>query len=560
MIVDRVKLVIWDLDDTFWRGTLAEEEIQPVPGNIELVKELARRGIISSICSKNNFDLAKNKLIALGVYEYFVFPSISFNPKGRSVAEIVEGAGLRAQNTLFIDDNALNREEVKFFNPGIMVEDPAEVLAGLLDHPNMAGKSDPDMSRLKQYQFLQRRFEEKKSSTVSNEEFLRISNIRVTIDYDIDVHFDRIVELINRTNQLNYTKQRLDTAEDIAAFRNLIGTFGMLGGCVFATDNYGDYGLIGFFLVYRRAGTRKLLHFVFSCRTMNMGIEQYVYEQLDTPDITVVEPVSYGLRMHATIDWISDAATHEGDTLGPAGRKGKVVLLGGCELLQVASYCGVNRLEFVNKIADGIKVRYEDPGFILSERNALKRCESMRAIPYWTYEDAVQFDEAVTSSETILISLWPALIGKYFRTKAGVLVRLGGATKRTIKRKMPQWFGEVESLSLDVEERLDLVRASFDAIAGAAPASGKIFVLSCATRGMELEHTKKKGFSFNRACEDYCKAHVGKMFYVDLDSVVPAEAVSSKTHYSRQGYLLLARSILDLAESASLPSQSSDAA
>ena len=51
-VTSPVKLVVWDLDDTFWNGTLSEEAVTPVAENIALVKQLAARGIISSICSK----------------------------------------------------------------------------------------------------------------------------------------------------------------------------------------------------------------------------------------------------------------------------------------------------------------------------------------------------------------------------------------------------------------------------------------------------------------------------------------------------------------------------
>ena len=49
-----VKIVIWDLDDTFWKGTLSEGNVRPVSKNIELVKELTDRGIMNSIVSKND--------------------------------------------------------------------------------------------------------------------------------------------------------------------------------------------------------------------------------------------------------------------------------------------------------------------------------------------------------------------------------------------------------------------------------------------------------------------------------------------------------------------------
>src|SRR6185437_437344 len=170
MIENKVKLVIWDLDDTFWHGTLTEEGIAAIPRNRDIVIALSQRGIVNSICSKNDAEMAKARLVEQDIWDYFVFPSISFNPKGKAVAEMIEGAGLRVENVLFLDDNRMNLEEVKFFNPGIMTAHPEEVLENLLEHPHCAGKPDPELVRLKQYRFLQHKIAERNASTLSNEE------------------------------------------------------------------------------------------------------------------------------------------------------------------------------------------------------------------------------------------------------------------------------------------------------------------------------------------------------------------------------------------------------
>src|SRR3954447_17963574 len=92
MIVNKVKLVVWDLDDTFWTGTLLEGGMVPVVRNAEMVKELSRRGIVNSICSKNGYEEAKAALIELGIWDHFVFPHIAFSPKGQAIANMLEGA------------------------------------------------------------------------------------------------------------------------------------------------------------------------------------------------------------------------------------------------------------------------------------------------------------------------------------------------------------------------------------------------------------------------------------------------------------------------------------
>ena len=43
---EKIKLVIWDLDETFWSGTLSEGEVQTTEQNIELIKRLSDVGIV----------------------------------------------------------------------------------------------------------------------------------------------------------------------------------------------------------------------------------------------------------------------------------------------------------------------------------------------------------------------------------------------------------------------------------------------------------------------------------------------------------------------------------
>jgi FkbH-like protein len=546
MIDNKVKLVIWDLDDTFWQGTLSEEAIAPIARNVDMVRELAGRGIISSICSKNDFAQVKAKLTELGIWDYFVFPVIDFAPKGKAIAEMIETAALRAENVLFIDDNKMNLEEVKFFNEGIMVGHPEDLLEELLEHPNLAGKPDPELTRLKQYQFLQKKAEERSTSVLSNEEFLRASNIRLSFDYDIEKNFDRVVEMINRTNQLNYTKLRLGTPEDVEAFRESLNAFGIYTGCVRAHDNYGDYGLIGFFLMKRTAGVKRLDHFVFSCRVMNMGIEQYIYEMLGKPDIEIVPPVTQPLDAYKAVDWI---AVDNGDESGqPAVQGRKLVLLGGCDLLQLASYCSTERSEFVNRVEDESRVRYDDPGFVLTDRGTLRDLGALKGIPCWSYEDAVAFDEALAASEMVLISLWAAMSGSYLVIDDRATVRMTQKQVRRLSRKRADWMSaHAREIEPSTEEKLALVRASLEAIAERSPKTARIFVLGTYSLGDLSNAQAKRRRLYNDWCRDFCAKNAERFAYVDVDAIVPRDSLVDKVHFSRAGYFALARDILDRA-------------
>ena len=200
----KIKVVIWDLDDTLWKGSLAEiDKVEPFETRFEIVKELNRRGIVSSICSKNDPLLAKSMLESIGMWEEFVFPHIAFVPKGGAVRHTLEKMHLRAENALFIDDNALNRQEVLHFNPGISTLDAVDC-DGILRDENLQGKEDQNCTRLQSYKLLEKKAEKEKGFA-TNEEFLQKSNIRIELLNFSEEMLERMYELCMRTNQLNFT-------------------------------------------------------------------------------------------------------------------------------------------------------------------------------------------------------------------------------------------------------------------------------------------------------------------------------------------------------------------
>lgn len=325
-----VRLVIWDLDDTLWKGVVTEGGIlEHRQSNYEIVRELARRGIVSSICSKNDFGTIKTILCNQRMWDYFIFPSIDWSNKGLRVENIIQRAQLRPETVLFIDDNPSNRAEARALVPGLQVA-AETIIDSLLADPLLKGKNDVQLRRLSQYKVLENKASEKHQA-IDNVAFLLDSLIQVEIDHDCVAHIDRIVELVNRTNQLNFTKKRL--SEDVAVARKAIfdqldATSGRRSAVVKVKDRYGDYGVVGFWMMDGIWVEPYLIHFVFSCRTLGMGVEQWVYHRLGKPKVSIVGEVVSSLEVVPT--WINLARTTPGDNSETAIEH--VRLRGGCEL------------------------------------------------------------------------------------------------------------------------------------------------------------------------------------------------------------------------------------
>ena len=276
----KIKCVIWDLDDTLWDGTLAEgDDIAPRNWLIDIVKQFDEVGIINSICSKNEFDKAKAELEALGIWDYFVFPVIDFVPKGMNVKSIIENMQLRDENCLFIDDNDGNLNEVAFYCTDINTANP--YADGFREELEALAAKTKGQSRLEQYKILETKHLTSQSFS-DNESFLLDSAITVCLVRNPeDLSFkDRIIDLANRSNQLNYTKSRFLTDDVFEAEFESNDSIHNHHGVIFAYDKYGDYGLVGFYSFDESRSPRRLSHFFFSCRIMNMGVEAAALDYL----------------------------------------------------------------------------------------------------------------------------------------------------------------------------------------------------------------------------------------------------------------------------------------
>ncbi len=348
---EQVRLVVWDLDETFWRGTLREGGITYNDVTHDIVIELARRGILSSICSKNDPVEVASILSEHGIWDYFIFPSVNWDPKGPRIGSLIETVQLRPENVLMIDDNPANLNEAIFFVKGIQVSDEG-IIPRLLSDPRFNGREDGALTRLKQYKLLEQRRKDQNNAACSNLEFLRSSRIRVSVDHEIEEHLDRAVELINRTNQLNFTKRRLSEDQSVARaeLSEQLSRFDVVAGLIRVQDNYGDYGFCGFFLTQVFEGAKaSLIHYVFSCRILGMGVETFVYQNLlERPALAINGDVLADPIAAAAVDWIEfEKAVEAKSILKPESvtNPQTITLRGGCDLAAIEHYA---RMAFAN--------------------------------------------------------------------------------------------------------------------------------------------------------------------------------------------------------------------
>lgn len=392
---NRVKLVIWDLDDTFWSGTLSEGAVVEIKSNIQLVKELTDRGIINSICSKNNLKDVDNELKKQGILDYFVFRSVDWSPKGQRIAQQIKRMGLRASNCLFIDDNLVNLNEANYYLPDLMTATPA-IIDSLSGYINSIAPNDLQNKRLSQYKVLEKK-QLARDEASDNFAFLMNSDTRVTIYNDCLSRLDRIEELVARTNQLNYTKRRSGKEELV----DLLSDSSVKSGYVKVSDKYGDYGVVGFFAIRNN----KCIHFLFSCRTIGQGVEQWVYSKLGYPELEVVGEVINMVTKEPAPIWINQNKSPQLTDLKKI--KAKIVFKGACDLSIMASYLNSSEIieEFTYVGKRGNRIEHQNHSTNYLEFNFLPDNIKSQLVDECVFNDPEMFSTSMYDEDVALVFL-----------------------------------------------------------------------------------------------------------------------------------------------------------
>ena len=289
---DIKKLIIVDLDNTLWGGVVGENGTTGINlGGHDFrgeaykdfqreLKSLKRKGIQLAICSKNDEGVALDAINShdemILKIDDFVSYRINWNNKASNIKSIVEELNIGIDSVVFIDDNPVERDNVRQLLPDVFVPEWPE---NVLNYVNELNKlmcfdipkiTDEDKNRTKMYLANTKRNKILKEVKGNN-----LENWLVSLDTQVKVsklnvkNQTRVLQLFNKTNQLNLSTRRLT---DIELFNWLNDEIREL--FVFSVaDKFGDLGIIGlssFSLTNKKV---EINDFILSCRAMGREIE-----------------------------------------------------------------------------------------------------------------------------------------------------------------------------------------------------------------------------------------------------------------------------------------------
>jgi len=266
----KVKCVVWDLDNTLWDGVLVEQgsdKLQLKSGIVSVIRALDARGILNSIASKNNPEDALGVIKTFGLDEYFLCPQISWNPKSQAIRAIAKQLNIGLDSIVFIDDSQFERGEVVAACPEVRTF-PAEAYTALLQRQEFdVPVTEESKERRQHYQVEMDRQTLARNFNDDYMAFLRYCEIQLNIRRMTEENLQRVHELTQRTNQMNFSGNRYD--RDV--LRSVLTNPDLDTFVLSCEDRFGSYGVIGFSIVDRREPV--MTDLMFSCRIQSKRVE-----------------------------------------------------------------------------------------------------------------------------------------------------------------------------------------------------------------------------------------------------------------------------------------------
>ena len=284
------KCLVLDFDNTLWGGIIGEVGVNSIElgpdtsrGKAFLefqltIKDLASRGVLIAGCTKNE---TKNALAGLNhpnsilKPEDFAVIEASWDPKPVAMQRIIQSLNIGARSFVFVDDSKIEVHSVKTEFPEIetilLDSKFPEKYSSCVLRPRFFESvklTREDLSR-KGSQLTTHVKKASDTSSYDHLQMLRDLNAVATIGKPTSDQLERVLQLVNKTNQFNLNGLRR-TPSEIKRFAEDTESLLLVGEFKDDLSNYGLTTVIGGRFV---AQTFKVEIWVMSCRTFDRYLE-----------------------------------------------------------------------------------------------------------------------------------------------------------------------------------------------------------------------------------------------------------------------------------------------
>lgn len=294
------KAIIFDCDDTLWKGVLGEEGFDSIEmssstrdGAIfsevqSIALSLNRQGILIGLCSKNNpadvDEVIKSHPDMQLRDEHITIKKVNWSDKATNLNAIAMELNIGLDSLVFIDNSSFEVNFIKEQIPEITV---LQVPDRLYDYPKMLRENsglfynlsftEEDKQKIKMYkQQVQRETIKKEFSDI--EGYLSSLDLKLTIFEDDNSIIPRMSQMTQKTNQFNLTTKRYTEGN----IKNFISTDNSKVFAFSVSDKFGDSGVTGLNIININDDSKiaEIDTLLMSCRVIGRNIEHAFMDYL----------------------------------------------------------------------------------------------------------------------------------------------------------------------------------------------------------------------------------------------------------------------------------------
>ena len=285
------KCLVLDLDNTLWGGAVGDAGVEGLvlgQGSAlgeafvafqSYARELSRRGVILAVCSKNDeasalepFDRHPDMVIRRSDIACFI---ANWTDKASNIRAIAQELNIGLDSLVFVDDNPFERNLVRRELPMVAVpevgDDPSSYVRAIADagYFESLAVTEEDRERTSQYHGNRARVALRASTTDLGSYLCDLGMQLIWRPFD-RIGLQRIVQLINKSNQFNLTTRRYTEEEALAVMVDPCA----IGLQLRLIDRFGDNGVIAIVIGRMQAGQDMLIDtWLMSCRVLGRQVE-----------------------------------------------------------------------------------------------------------------------------------------------------------------------------------------------------------------------------------------------------------------------------------------------
>jgi FkbH-like protein len=291
------KILVLDCDNTLWGGVIGEDGMSNIilgtDGTGQIYKDIQKeiiniykKGILIALISKNNQEdvlkVFKKHSEMLLKLKHITSYKINWKNKYQNINEISKELDLHISNFAFLDDNPIEREQMKSSVPLVKTLEPPKELYKWplfirdLDIFAISHLLENDKKRNNQYK-SRMKFIIDKENEKDDLNFLKKIRLTPKILKINDNYIQRAIQLSQRTNQFTVLKNEYNNQ----SLQNIIKNNKEIFYLLKLKDKYGDHGIVGLFhIIEIQKGEYQLYNFLLSCRILGRYIEYWLINEI----------------------------------------------------------------------------------------------------------------------------------------------------------------------------------------------------------------------------------------------------------------------------------------